>query len=69
MPCGSSAVPDEPDERRATRGAGAVVGDDAVAAGDAGTREGDADGAAGDRPEDATVGTGSTSRAVADGRL
>lgn len=69
MPCGSNAVPGEPDERRVTMGAGAAVGDDAAAAGGAGTREGDADGAAGGRPEDAAAGIGSTSQAVADGRL
>lgn len=69
MPCGSSVVPGEPDERRATTGVSAVAEDDAAAAGDAGTRGGDADEAAGDRPEDATADIGSTIRAVADGRL
>ena len=68
MPCESNAVPGEPDERRATTGAGAAAEDDAVAAGDAGTREDDVDGVAGDRSEGATVGTGSTSRVVVDGR-
>jgi len=68
VPCGSSVVPGEPDERRAITGVSAVAEDDAAAAGGAGTRGGDADEAAGGRPEDATADTGSTIRAVADGR-
>lgn len=55
MPCGSNAVPDDPDERLVAAGAGAAVEDDAATIEDAGTRGDDADEAAGDRPGDATA--------------